>query len=782
MSSKRSKKNLPQPEEEGLAKGLFKIDSSDESDFEIEDPNQEDSFADKIGEALKRWSPAIKLAILGLICIIAVASRVFSIIRYESVIHEFDPWFNFRATKVLVDQGYQEFKYWIDQEVWYPLGRYSGYTLYPGLMMTAWGMFNLLQKIFLMPVNIREVCVFTAPVFSAFTSIVTYLLTKEVCRKSGAGMIAALFMAVIPTYMSRSVAGSYDNEAVAIFALVFSFYTFVRSLNTGSMLHAIYAGFALYYMVLGWGGYVFVLGFMSVYVIALIFLNRFDIKAYITFSIVYIICNMTSLTIRFVDIYAVWQSSEHLPSHIAFILIQLYYIRLFFKGKVSESNFKFLTRLLIQAMGFLIISGFIFIVVMGKTTVGHRILTLVNPVFAKKHNPLVASISEHQSTAWSSMFFDLHFLVFFAPIGAYWCLKKVQNAKLFVVLYGLIGFYFSSVMIRLMLVSGPALCILSGIGLSYLLKKLSFSIKAGILGLIGSAKPKESKNVLPMKISLLGLGLIYYLVLKSVFHGTWAAAEAYSHPSIILAYNRGSQRVIIDDYREAYSWLRHNTKPSARVMSWWDYGYQIAGMANRTTLVDNNTWNKTHIGKVGMIMGSREEEAFELAHTMDVDYVLVVFGGTSGYSGDDINKFLWMVRIGGSENPHIKEQDYFAGGHYRVDAGGSRTMLNCLMYKLSYYRFSEVRHGREPGFDAVRQTVIGNQDFKLNYFEEAYTTQNWIIRIYRVKKRSNTNSINYSGEELEEKNLSLQALSGLGESRISNPFTTEGKYSQKNHI
>lgn len=35
-----------------------------------------------------------------------------------------------------------------------------------------------------------------------------------------------------------------------------------------------------------------------------------------------------------------------------------------------------------------------------------------------------------------------------------------------------------------------------------------------------------------------------------------------------------------------------------RVMSWWDYGYQIAGMANRTTLVDNNTWNNSHIAMV----------------------------------------------------------------------------------------------------------------------------------------------------------------------------------------
>lgn len=59
-----------------------------------------------------------------------------------------------------------------------------------------------------------------------------------------------------------------------------------------------------------------------------------------------------------------------------------------------------------------------------------------------------------------------------------------------------------------------------------------------------------------------------------------------------------SSRVILDDFREAYYWLSQNTADDARVMSWWDYGYQIAGMANRTTLVDNNTWNNSHIALV----------------------------------------------------------------------------------------------------------------------------------------------------------------------------------------
>ena len=59
----------------------------------------------------------------------------------------------------------------------------------------------------------------------------------------------------------------------------------------------------------------------------------------------------------------------------------------------------------------------------------------------------------------------------------------------------------------------------------------------------------------------------------------------------------------MDDFREAYYWLRQNTHEKARVMSWWDYGYQIAGMANRTTLVDNNTWNNSHIALVSYVIG-----------------------------------------------------------------------------------------------------------------------------------------------------------------------------------
>ncbi|ETN69475.1 hypothetical protein NECAME_15282 [Necator americanus] len=244
--------------------------------------------------------------------------------------------------------------------------------------------------------------------------------------------------------------------------------------------------------------------------------------------------------------------------------------------------------------------------------------------------------------------------------------------------------------------------------------------------------------------SLVSVVLVLFL-LMFVVHATYVTSNAYSHPSVVLqSSNSHGDRIIMDDFREAYHWLRENTADDARIMSWWDYGYQIAGMANRTTLVDNNTWNNSHIALVGKAMSSNESAAYEIMRELDVDYVLVIFGGVIGYSGDDINKFLWMVRIAEGEHPkEIKEANYFTeSGEYSVGAQASDIMLNCLMYKMSYYRFAEVRMGyNQDGFDRTRGYVIGKKHITLEHIEEAYTSENWLVRIYKVKKPENRPTI-----------------------------------------
>jgi len=67
----------------------------------------------------------------------AFSTRLFSVLRYESVIHEFDPYFNYRTTKYLVEEGFYNFHNWFDDRAWYPLGRIIGGTIYPGKNFTS---------------------------------------------------------------------------------------------------------------------------------------------------------------------------------------------------------------------------------------------------------------------------------------------------------------------------------------------------------------------------------------------------------------------------------------------------------------------------------------------------------------------------------------------------------------------------------------------------------------------------------------------------------------------
>ena len=166
----------------------------------------------------------------------------------------------------------------------------------------------------------------------------------------------------------------------------------------------------------------------------------------------------------------------------------------------------------------------------------------------------------------------------------------------------------------------------------------------------------------------------------------------------------------------------------------------MSAMANRTVLVDNNTWNNTHIATVGRALASTEEEAYPIFESLDVDYVLVIFGGLTGYSSDDINKFLWPVRIGSGVFPNDMpgERDFFSSaGQFDVGPGGSPTLHNCVAYKLCYYRFGQMQteYGKPPGFDRARSKEIGRKNFELTTMEEAFTSEHWIVRIYKVKKR-----------------------------------------------
>jgi dolichyl-diphosphooligosaccharide--protein glycosyltransferase len=116
-----------------------------------------------------------------------------------------------------------------------------------GIMVTA-GAIHYILNLLNFTVDIRNVCVFLAPVFSGATAWATYKLTTEI-KDTSAGLLAAAFIGIAPGYISRSVAGSYDNEGIAIFLLMFTFYLWIKAVKLGSSFWAAWSALFYFYMV-----------------------------------------------------------------------------------------------------------------------------------------------------------------------------------------------------------------------------------------------------------------------------------------------------------------------------------------------------------------------------------------------------------------------------------------------------------------------------------------------------------------------------------------------------
>lgn len=288
--------------------------------------------------------------------------------------------------------------------------------------------------------------------------------------------------------MSRSVAGSYDNEGVAIFALVFSFYLFIKACNTGSILWSVFSAIGYFYMVASWGGYSFIINIIPIYVLFTLITHDKDHKTwnniYIAYSIFYVFGTLLAMQIPFVRFLAI-SSSEHMASHGVFFVVQVYMLLNFLRRYIPKETVEKVVKYFLVGLAIGFGAFFILLLLLGQTQWSGRSMTLLDPTYAKKYIPIVASVSEHQATTWGSYFFDIHFLIFLTPVGLYYIFTRRSHNIVFIGIYVTLSVYFASVMIRLLLVFAPAACAAAGIGCSWIVGKCAKSIKTWLGGVLG---------------------------------------------------------------------------------------------------------------------------------------------------------------------------------------------------------------------------------------------------------------------------------------------------------
>jgi len=171
--------------------------------------------------------------------------------------------------------------------------------------------------------------------------------------------------------------------------------------------------------------------------------------------------------------------------------------------------------------------------------------------------------------------------------------------------------------------------------------------------------------------------------------------------------------IATDDWPAAMEWLKSNTPQDSVIASWWDYGYWITTLSGRTSLADNATLVDWQIAKIGEMLLSNPDRAWQLLQEMGADYVLVYGVGQKindasdpqplyllGGGGDESKK-QWFMRISGNDLSKFLESDGFSG----TENFWENTLLG-KMFPFSIIVYANLETNEQsqvyvPGYTAV---------------------------------------------------------------------------------
>ncbi|KPA86001.1 putative mitochondrial oligosaccharyl transferase subunit [Leptomonas pyrrhocoris] len=705
----------------------------------------------------------------------AFQTRLLSVKMYGYLIHEFDPWFNYRATEYMSEHGWKAFFRWFDYMSWYPLGRPVGSTTYPGLQFTAVAIHRVLAALGVR-MSLNDVCVLIPAWFGSIATALVALMADEMSNSGLTAVIAAFTFMILPAHLMRSMAGEFDNECIAMAAMLLTFYLWVRSLRTrASWPIGALAGVAYGYMAAAWGGYIFVLNMVALHagVAALVdwARNTYSPSLLRSYALFYVVGTALATRVPPVDM-APFRSLELLGALVVLVfLCGLQVCEVLRRRADVEVRSSANLKIRIRVFGAMAGAGALVIAVLAPTGYFGPMSARVRALFVqhtRTGNPLVDSVAEHQPASPEAFWTFLHICSVMWGLGVLLMTVSLPldytPAKLFWLLNSAAAYYFSLRMSRLVLLSGPPACLLTGYFTGALLDaaaKLTFwdseATKARMVdeaeqptatATNGAATQRSSKAahveeeacapppscftdiidrssmpwwprlLLCLSLWALAAAIGWNLVGSDfIAHATMFSQHA-SNPMIVF---RARVRdpltgkptdIVVDDYVASYKWLSKQTPRSSRVLAWWDYGYQITGIGNRTSLADGNTWNHEHIATIGKMLTSPVAEAHSLVRHM-ADYVLI----WAGQNKDDLMKSPHMARIGNSVYRDICPDDPLCRHFSFLDREFRKptpTMRASLLYNLHENKVA-------PGVEV---------DPAL--FQEVYTSKYGLVRIYKV--------------------------------------------------
>ena len=628
--------------------------------------------------------------------------------NYGFELNEFDPFFNYRATEFILNNGISEYFDWHDDKSWYPNGRDVSASSQVMLHITA----AITYQIFGSNSSLYDFTILFPVVIGSLTVVIVFALVRLFAGTS-AGLFASILYSISLPIILRGTLGWFKSEPLGIFYGLLGLYLFLSSINSENkkiaFLKAISGGLILSFGLASWGGIQFMIIPLGMFFLALPFVRK---------DHGFLIWIIPLFTTTFLLITGLFERPG--PNFVfglggfSLIIPTVFLIACIFLQKLSKEN---KTRNGLIFLISIILVGTVAIIINAESNVlqlpSFRYLNAINP-FLTTNNPLVDSVAEHANTTLSQSFLFHSVLMIFGGIAIWLILSKTKteylktDMKVFVLIFGITGVYVSSAFVRLEVFASISLIILSSVGLSILSKEI---FKNNSIGKF------TFSDKIP-RISFVIVIIILFLVpLTYPANGNWI--NVVNTPPTIL--NGGTAfPIATNDWTESLEWIKTNTSKDAVIASWWDYGYWITTMSERTTLADNATIDTQQIQKIAKIFLSSPDEAWKMLKEMGATHVVIFVSGeklnveNEGKSlyvlggGGDESKKQWFIRIAGESESKYLQLDAFSG----TDYFWNDTLLGKMFpfTTLAYHNFQNQQQSAtfKPGF-----TPIFIKDIKL---------------------------------------------------------------------
>ena len=615
--------------------------------------------------------------------VIALFMRAFPA-KYGFYLNEFDPYYDYKAAQFIVSSfdaswaaghggfpGLLTYFHWTDYTTWFPEGRAVAPTSQDGLQFAGALSYLFFRNVFGLQMSLYNYLVLFPVFVGSLTSIVFFFLVKRIAGTAG-GLFAALMFAVSPPILERGNLGWFKSEPLGIFLFAISAYLFLTILDSDMssrqrVLRGVFAGFLLGYANTAWGGAEYFTAAFGLFFIVLPFLDLDLSKLAIT-GLFFTAGDIFGSAIFPRPGVGVVTSAEGLAiiGGTLFIIVANW-----LKTWVKPDDYR---KTLLKVMFGAALAAVALVSFGSVSSLSDRYLSVIFP-WIRTNNPLVESVAEQALPTGSDYFSSYLLLLLLGIFGAIIAFRRRNPATAFALVTGITLIYASAAFSRLLVYSSIAFVILAGIGFA----ELAFSLMKPTSSPMIKRKPdystgNEMRAVYSVAfIALLAFPASIFWIPNPVPCTTSSLICDQSPADYGVSIANGGTIFAhsdLTDWTQALAWINANTPQNSVVIAWWDYGYWINVMGNRTTVADNATLNETRIAEIGDMMMSNLTQAMTLAKDMADGrpvYILTFLTGSlisfsstqeyytlqipsgSGFTagGGDESKKQWFIRIAG---------------------------------------------------------------------------------------------------------------------------------------